>query len=484
MAIKINARHRIREISKITNPYFGRDFYLFLKKTKERKMEIQRFNDASLAHNSYAILVDNQVVVIDPMRNPEAYIEYANVHNAKITHIIETHPHADFLSGHLELSLKTGANIYVSKLLGAEYTHIGYDEGDKFVIGNVEFISMSTPGHSPDSISILITENGIQKAIFTGDTLFVGDVGRPDLRESVGNIQKAKEELAEMMYDSTRNKLMKLQEEVLVYPAHGAGSLCGKAISDVPYSTIGSELKNNYALQTMGKPEFVKILIEDQPMIPKYFAYCVELNKKGASSYQDSIDKITISSEAKLITNTVIIDARNQADFKRKHIVGAINLQDGEKFETWLGAIVSPNERITLLVESKEQADLLIRKAAKIGYELLIEECIVVTEELLGLNKVATSVEFNYDDFKQNKDNYYILDIRNHGEVKNGKFFPNATAIPLPELRDRFAEIKTDKSILVHCAAGYRSAAGSSILESLLPNNTIYDLSVKVEEWK
>jgi len=449
-------------------------------------MKIETFVDEGLAHNSYAVLSKNQIAVVDPSRDIQPYINFASANNAKIVAIIETHPHADFVSGHLELKKKTGAPIYVSSLLGAKYDFSAFEEGAKINIGELVLSSINTPGHSPDSISIIVSENGTDKAVLTGDTLFVGDVGRPDLREGVGNIQATKEDLAASMYDSTRNKLMKLQDEVLVLPAHGAGSLCGKNISSDLYSTIGKELKSNYALQEMSKEKFVSIITADNPLIPKYFPFDVELNRSGAPDLEESIAKIPVLTEAKLIENDkVVIDARDHYVFKKKHIRGAFNLQDGDKFETWLGTIVAPESRIVIVTDSIELANTLIRKASKIGYESLVDYAILASDELFQQNPTESIALLDYQNFLKEQDNFFILDIRNKGEVANGKFFDSSLNIPLADLEDEIAKLKNADNIVVHCAAGYRSAAGVSILKKHLPSGVkIYDLSFDVEKHK
>ncbi|MDX5419525.1 MAG: MBL fold metallo-hydrolase, partial [Hymenobacteraceae bacterium] len=339
-------------------------------------MKIEQFEDKGLAHYAYAILSEKtgEIVLVDPARNPQPYYDYAEKNNAKIVAVIETHPHADFVSSHLEIHEKTGATLYAHSLVGADYPHRTFDEGDVLEIGEVKLKSLHTPGHSPDGISIVLEHEGQDKAVFTGDTLFIGDVGRPDLRESAGNITAKREELARQMYHSTREKLMKLNDDVVVYPAHGAGTLCGKGLSEANSSTIGAEKKSNYALQEMSEDQFVKILTEDQPFIPKYFGYDVGLNKKGAPAYRPSLDKVKkLEKNYKPSKGAVIVDGRSEKVFKKGHLEGAINIQNGGKFETWLGSIVGPDERYFLIAETEDELNDLIQKASKIGYELLIE---------------------------------------------------------------------------------------------------------------
>lgn len=440
-------------------------------------MIIEQFYDKGLAHGSYMIISGHEAVVIDPARDPEPYYRFARAHDAKITAVIETHPHADFVSGHLEIANSTGATIYVSKLLGASYPHQTFDEGDTIYVGRLQLKALNTPGHSPDSISVLLyDEEGKEHALFSGDTLFVGDVGRPDLRESVGNLTAKRDELARNMYNTVKEKLSALHDEVLVYPAHGAGSLCGKNLNSDLYSTIGRERRENFAFKAATEDQFVQELLQDQPFIPKYFGYDVNLNRNGAPSYADSILSVPrLPSDTKPEPGVLIIDARNEAEFKKGHFPGSINLQDGGKFETWLGSIVGPEEAFYLVADSQEVLDSLIRKAAKIGYERFIKGAFTVPA---NLPKQSALLDMNH--FKANPSEYTILDVRNRGEMAERKIFPGALEIPLPELRERIAEIKSDKPVLVHCAAGYRSAAAMSILEPAL-NVPVYDLGETIK---
>lgn len=443
-------------------------------------MIVEQFYDKGLSHGSYAIISGGQMAVIDPARDPKPYLDFAIKNRAKITAIIETHPHADFVSSHLELHQKTEATIYVSRLVGADYPHTSFDDGDLIQLGKVTLKAINTPGHSPDSICILLLdESANEYALFTGDTLFVGDVGRPDLRENVGNVTAKKEELARAMYHSTRNKLMTLPEQVLVYPAHGPGSLCGKSMSHDLYSTIGKELRSNYALQLMDELTFVKKLTEDQPFIPKYFGYDVALNKKGASALKESVDAVPIIKDySEIDKNIIIIDTRPQNKFKAGHLNNAFNLQNGAKFETWLGSIVLPKELFYLVADDEATLHHLIYKTAKIGYENQIKGAFVPTTQMIDKTPV-----FDMNEFIANPDLFTIVDVRNDSEVKEGKIFPSAITIPLPELRERINEIPTDKPIVVHCAAGYRSAAGASIIEQQIKNVPILDMSEGINKF-
>lgn len=442
-------------------------------------MNIKQFEYKPLAHYSYAIVSDGKMVLIDPERNPQQYYTFAKANNAKIVGIIQTHPHADFVSSHLEIYKDTGATIYNSEKLGADYPHQGFDEGDHITLGAITLSAINTPGHSPDSITIVATK-GDDTAIFTGDTLFIGDVGRPDLREKVGNMKAKREALAEMMYDTMASKFNNLPDDAVVYPAHGAGSLCGKNLSDAASSTLGEERKNNWAFKQQSKEKFIETLLDGQPFIPSYFGFNVDINKAGAKDVAHAISKIPFQENTN--ATGLIIDIRDEADFKKGHLKGSYNIQaisDTAKFETWLGAIVTPKEPFALVIDNKEHKDMILNRLAKIGYEKQVKQVITLSEENL-----VNTPKLDLADFKKNPDNYTIVDIRNQSEINDGKFFKKALAHPLNTLRDTATNIPTDKPIVVHCAGGYRSAAGSSILENELDGATVYDLSDDIEQFK
>ena len=409
-------------------------------------MEIIQFEDKNLAHYSYAIISDGEMALIDPSRNPQPYYDLAKQHEAKIIAVIETHPHADFVSSHLEMHQTTGAPIFVSKLLDAGYTHQTFDEGEEINIGTITLKALNTPGHSPDSICIVaINEQGKPKGVFTGDTLFIGDCGRPDLRETAGAITATREDLAKQMYYSLRNKLMTLPDDVLVYPAHGAGSLCGKDMSDKNTSTIGNEKVVNWSLQKYTEAGFMAELLANQPFVPRYFPYDVELNKNGVRGFNESIAQIKIiDSIPESLDDYVIIDTRDEALFKKGHLKNSINLMDDTKFETWLGSIVAPHEKFYLIGEGKNQLKTLIERSAKIGYENQIVLAFVAGE--IRGEKVD---RLDIEQFKKSTDNYTVLDVRNPSEVKEKAYFDNSINIPLYALRERAGEIPADKPIVV-----------------------------------
>ena len=444
-------------------------------------MEIVQFDDKCLAHYAYAIISNGEMALIDPARDPQPYYDLARERNAKIKAIIETHPHADFISSHKEIHEATGAVIYVSKLLGAGYPHQAFDDGDEIKLGEVILRSLNTPGHSPDSISIVARENGIDHAVFSGDTLFIGDCGRPDLRETAGHLTSQRRDLAKQMFHSLRDKMLPLADNVLVYPAHGAGSLCGKGLSNANVSTIGTEKASNWSLQQSSEEDFINELLANQPFVPKYFVHSVELNKEGAPNYKESISNVKISDHLpEDLTYKVIIDTRNETEFKKGYLPGSINLMVDTKFETWLGSIIAPEEKFYLIGESKEVLEGLINRIAKIGYEDQVESAFVV-KDVCGKKQLP---KIDVDQFSKSPGDYTIVDIRNANEVIQKRIFKNTIDIPLPELRERVGEIPANKPIVVHCAGGYRSAAGTSIIKEAMNGQTkVYDLSYAVSNF-
>ena len=288
--------------------------------------------------------------------------------------------------------------------------------------GKIKLLAINTPGHSPDSISILLEHDGKHKAVFTGDTLFIGDCGRPDLREAAGKIQSSRQQLAGQMYHSLRNKLMPLNDDVAVYPAHGAGTLCGKSLSEANSSTIGEEKKTNWSLQPQTEDEFVKELLHEQPFVPGYFAFDVELNRKGAKGFEESVQAVTIGTQvlneddAKHLDKQLwVVDVRNSEDYKNGHLPHSVNLMEKGKFETWLGTIILPGEKFYLAASGDEELKKAIERSASIGYEIQIAEAFVLKYGALKEEKL------NPSEFKRHLDDYTIIDVRNPSEVKQKK---------------------------------------------------------------
>lgn len=445
-------------------------------------MTIKQFKDAPLAHYSYAIVSDGKMALVDPSRNPMQYYQYAEEQNAEIVAVFETHPHADFVSSHMQIHEETGATIYVSKLVGADYPHQSFDEGDEVKIGKASFSARNTPGHSPDSITV-VAKDGEDTALFTGDTLFIGNVGRPDLREKAGNMKAKRVELAKDMYHTIKNKFTDLPDDAVVYPAHGAGSLCGKNMSDASSSTLGNERMGNWAFKEQTEEEFVEEILKDQPFIPSYFGFNVDINKTGPENVQRTkwANKLQLDVTS-VEEGVLVVDVRDADDFKSGHLANSINIMarsESDKYETWLGAIVQPEEPFYLVLDSVDQLEELLERTAKIGYEKQIKAVVTLSQSVS-----KTMEKLDVEEFKNHQDEYTIVDIRNNSEVEEGKIFESAIAIPLNELRDRKDELPKDKPLVVHCAGGYRSAAGSSILDKEFKDAKIFDLSDAIKDFQ
>ena len=443
-------------------------------------MKVEQIYDKGLAHASYAIYSDGKVALVDPGRDPQPYIDFAKANNGEIVAVFETHPHADFASSHYEFLKKFNATIYVNPKMGVKYEHVALEDGEEVQIGKVKIVAKDTPGHSPDHNSyLLLDENGKEYAVFTGDSLFIGDVGRPDLREGAGNINMKKEELANLMYGTIRNFYQQLNDEVLVYPAHGAGSFCGKNMSKDTISTIGKERERNWAMTADDKESFVQALLEGQPVIPKYFPFDVELNRNGAESLEESIAKVKrIDDLSHIEKGAIVVDARPADEFKNGHRKDAINIPDDTKFETWLGSLIAPDENYYLIASDEESLNKLIKKSAKIGYEKLIAGATVTV-----LDRSETGKKADPEELEQHQYKYTIVDVRDKNEVEENKPFESSIHIPLIDLRERVNEIPANKPVVVHCAAGYRSSIASSIIEKNRPDLEVLDLSFAIKDF-
>lgn len=450
-------------------------------------MQVKQFENKNLSHFSYAILSDceKKIILIDPSRDPQHYLDFARDSEATITGVIETHPHADFVSSHLEFHEIYKASIYTSILVEAQYPYHPFDEGKSIQLGKIKLTSINTPGHSPDSICILLEHEGKQKMIFTGDTLFIGDCGRPDLRPDKEHSESAAKKLARQMYYSLREKIMTLYDDNIIYPAHGAGTLCGKALSDAKRSTLVEEKKNNWSLQNLTEDEFIKELLQDQPFVPAYFTYDVSLNKKGVKPLLKSIGDVPrlvpIKDEASashLNSDLWIIDGRAAGEYKKGHLDKSVNLQIEGKFETWLGSIIQPGEKFYLANGKEKDLDLMISRVASIGYEYQVEGAFIINYSPL------CEEELDMTKFKEYMNDYTIIDVRNRSQVKDKKIFAKSISMPLGDLRSSIKNIPIDKPIVVHCASGYRSAVGSSMIQSVMGNKVkVFDLSERVKQF-
>lgn len=441
-------------------------------------MLIHQFEDQFLSHFAYAIVHNGEMVLIDPSRNPQTYYEFAKQNNANIIAVIETHLHADFVSAHVEISKTTGAKIYMHPLAQPEFPFQPFtDEAPALPLSGFSLQAIHTPGHSPDSICILLKdETGKTTTVFTGDTLFIGDVGRPDLRETTFTQDATREKLARQMFHSIHEKLLKLNDDVLVYPAHGSGSLCGKNLSSATSSTIGKERIANVALQPMSEDAFAEMLLADQPMVPKYFPSSVSLNRSNTvTPFAIAKQQVNYLSETEL-SNAIIVDISSAETFKQGHIKNAFNIPYDKKFETWLGTIIAPDEPFVLLGENQSALEELTERTIKIGYDKNLKGLISSTAQ----NRILSNI-LDLAQFEEHKDDYIIIDVRNNTERKTQPIFKKSIHIPLYQLRERVTEIPTNKPIVIHCGGGNRGATAASILEER--KFSVWDLGINVKKF-
>jgi len=429
-----------------------------------------------LSHASYLIgdITTGQAVVVDPQRDVGEYLADAEANGLRIVKVLETHFHADFLSGHLELASRTGATIgYGAAAEGrAEFPIETYADGDRISLGQVELVVRETPGHTPESISIVVypegADGGAPYGVMTGDTLFIGDVGRPDLLASFG---VTAEDLGRMLYHSLHEKLMALPDETKVFPAHGAGSACGKNLSTETVSTIGEQRRTNYALAPMTEDEFVAVVTEGQPVAPLYFPFAAVLNRKERELLNDeervptlTIDEVVAQQHA----GAVVIDARDDAAFATAHLRGSVNVGLGGRFAEYAGEVMRPETPIVLVTPPGHEMEAKIR-LARIGFDNIVgalddpTEAFVTRPELVEPAS-RLSVEALRDRMAS-VPNLVLLDVRNPGEVALGTL-PGAVHISLPALLNRLDELDPATPTVVYCAGGYRSSIAASMLRS------------------
>ncbi|MBD3673964.1 MAG: MBL fold metallo-hydrolase [Planctomycetaceae bacterium] len=438
-------------------------------------MQLKQYYLGCLAHASYMIADEDSktAAVVDPQRDIEQYLKDAEAHGWTIKHVFLTHFHADFLAGHIELREKTGANIYLGAKAEAEYAFTPLKEDDVVEFGNVRLKILETPGHTPEGISILVydLENDDRDpyAVLTGDTLFIGDVGRPDLLASIG---VTADELAEMLYDSLTNKLMKLPDATLVYPAHGAGSLCGKNLSDETVSTIGEQKKYNYALQPMSKEEFMNIVRADQPDAPEYFVYDAIKNREERSSLEEtmkqSMNGLSLEEVLRLRNQGAqVVDVRDGIDFDAGHLSGALNVGLHGKYATWAGSLLSHDEPIIVIAEEGGEEEAVMR-LGRIGFDNVAGYLKGGVGTLDSHPEMTQSVErITAPALKEKLDSsadVLVLDVRSPQERESG-LIEDSLSVPLNQLRDRIDDVPRHQPVVVHCAGGYRSAIAVSILQ-------------------
>jgi hydroxyacylglutathione hydrolase len=433
-------------------------------------MHFHQFYLECLAHASYLIADGGEAVVVDPQRDIDQYLDAAKALGATIRYILETHLHADFVSGHRELAERSGAEIVFGAKANAAFPHRAVRDGDVLRIGNVELGAIETPGHTPESISWLVSKEGQPSKLLTGDTLFIGDVGRPDLAGARG---PTSEEMASMLYDSLHTKILTLPDDVEVWPAHGAGSACGRSMSKELTSTIGLQRKLNWALRPMPREEFIQELTSGLAAPPRYFPLDAELNRVGPSSLSETGPAPLTAAE--LPDDALILDVRDPEAFGVRHIDGAINIGLDGSFASWCGALLPFDAPIVIVAEDADAASQAVIRLARVGIER-VAGYIAAMDDFPTVPLAQLSV----NDLRE--ESPAILDVRRRAEFAQFHV-PDAKNIPLDELPERLAEVDREHPLAVICAGGYRSSIASSILARAGFTN-MRNVQGGTEEWE
>jgi len=431
-------------------------------------MYFEQFYLGCLAHASYMLASGEEAVVVDPQRDVDIYLQAAEEHGIKIRHIFETHLHADFVSGHKELAARTGATIYIGARAEARFPHVNVQDGFELRAGKLRIGVLETPGHTPESVCLVITdeEKSAQPwAVLTGDTLFLGDVGRPDLSTS-----HTPAELAGLLYDSLHNKVLKLADEVLVYPAHGAGSLCGRNMRAERSSTIGTERLTNYALQIKSREEFIRQLTSNLPARPEYFLQDAEINRDGASPLSALSEPAPISPlqlKSLLDEGVIALDVRSGDQFASAHVPGSINIALSGQFASWAGTVLGLSSRPVLIAESAEQVSEARLRLARVGIEDTrgyLQGGVQGWTEAGLPTAVLPQITVETLQERILGGESQVLDVRREPEWQAGHL-ADAAWWPLDNFKVSAPEIDRDAVIAVHCKGGYRSMIACSLLQ-------------------
>jgi hydroxyacylglutathione hydrolase len=431
-------------------------------------MYFEQFYLGCLAHASYMLASEGEAVVVDPQRDVDLYVKAAEQHGLAIRHIFETHLHADFVSGHQELAARTGAKIYMGAQAGATFPHVAVSDGFELKFGTASIRVLETPGHTAESICLVVTDNEKSAepwAVLTGDTLFIGDVGRPDLSP-----RHTPAQLAGLLFDSLHHKLLALPDKVLVYPAHGAGSLCGKNMRAERSSTIGTERLTNYALQIKSREEFVAQLTSNLPARPEYFLKDAEINRTGASALSEMAPLRAISPaelQAMLRDGELALDVRTGDDFAAGHVPGSVNIALSGQFASWAGIVLGVAAHPVLIAETDSQLEEARVRLARVGLEGLSGYLAggIAAWKQAGL-PLETTPQMTVDDLKARlqQGKIQVLDVRREPEW-NAAHIEEANWWPLDNFRVSPPEIDHDAIVAVHCKGGYRSMIASSLLQ-------------------
>lgn len=437
-------------------------------------MKIEQIYTGCLAQGAYYIRSGKEAVIVDPLREVEPYIEKAEADQVQIKYVLETHFHADFVSGHLDLAAKTGATIVYGPTAQPKFkAHIARD-GEELKVGDITIKVLHTPGHTLESTTYLLKdEKGVDHAIFSGDTLFLGDVGRPDLAQKAAHMTQ--EELAGLLFDSLRNKIMPLSDEVIVYPAHGAGSACGKSMSNETVDSLGHQKKVNYALRAnMTRDEFIKEVTHGLLPPPAYFPENVKMNKEGYESIDTVLNKgmQALSAEAfELIANetgALVLDTREPQTFARGFIPRSINIGIDGSFAPWAGALIPGVQQPLLVITEKGREEEVITRLARVGFDNTIGYLRGGFQTWLDAGKQTDVVDtISASEFARQfgLQNLYVIDVRKPGEFQ-AEHIENAVNVPLDYINQHLAEIPKSGGVYLHCAGGYRSMIAASILKA------------------
>jgi glyoxylase-like metal-dependent hydrolase (beta-lactamase superfamily II)/rhodanese-related sulfurtransferase len=442
-------------------------------------MVLKQYYLGCLAHASYLIADQESglAAVVDPQRDVEQYLVDAAERDCRIAHVFLTHFHADFIAGHLELRDRAQAEIHLGSRAEAEYAFTPMADGDEVGLGAVRLRVLETPGHSPESISILVFDPDFSDeaayAVLTGDTLFIGDVGRPDLRASLG---WSAEELASLLYDSLHEKLAALPDETLVYPAHGAGSLCGKNLSTDTVSTMGVQRAYNYALQPMSRERFIEIVTADQPDTPAYFTYDAVLNARERPTLDEALERelrpLSLEAVLELVgEGTQVLDARDSAEFEAAHIRGALNVGLGGSYATWCGTILDAQRPVVLIAEPGREAEAATR-LGRIGFDGIagylsggMQPLDDRPELIERTDRITASA---LADQLDSADPPLVIDVRTQRECEEGRI-DSAMNVPLSKLSESLESLPEGRQLVVCCATGYRSAIAASVINRVRP---------------
>ena len=431
-------------------------------------MYFEQFYLGCLAHASYMIGSEGEALVVDPQRDVEIYLKAAQKQGLHIRHIFETHLHADFVSGHRELAARTGAAIYIGKAAEATFPHVAVADGFALQVGKLRICALETPGHTPESICLVVTDEEKSQqpwAVLTGDTLFIGDVGRPDLSKT-----HTPQQLAGLMYESLHNKLLTLPNEVLVYPAHGAGSLCGRNMRAERSSTIGTERLTNYALQIGTRDEFIRQMTSNLPARPDYFLEDAAINRTGATPLTELPELQPISAvdlKAMLERGVVALDVRPVGDFAAGHVPGSVNIALSGQFASWAGAVLGLSSHPVLIADTQEQLSEARLRLARVGIE---DVAGYLADGLDGWKRagfdLAQTPQMTVQELSTRLDerNLQVLDVRRQSEWEAGHI-SGADWYPLDRFKAALPPLNPDATIAVHCAGGYRSMIACGLLQ-------------------